>query len=320
MDVAKNIFMKKVSFWFWVILLTLYTGIFQSCVSTHKAYQSSPVIARNVELDPIKADIVVDESKKLIGSSSSFYFLFFRIGGDKVYADGIAYSTDTKFTLGGLLRGSALNKVRSSAAYKALQTGDYDVLVHPTYEMKTLNFLWIFRKYSAKASGYGAKYNNFRTERQMVVITNSGKEYVFPAEERFSVKQEASTELQRRYGEMPKSEYKTETAEEFHSKPIEKSSFFVIYSDDQNASKPIDGEEAYSDYLKRNTRLSAVGKCINSSTNVVLRFYVGRDGKPFDIQVVGSSCADIEKEAVRLVKEGPAWTRGGWRTKLDITF
>ena len=34
-----------------------------SCVSTNKGFQSSPVISRNVELDPIKADIKVDEKK-----------------------------------------------------------------------------------------------------------------------------------------------------------------------------------------------------------------------------------------------------------------
>ena len=39
-----------------------------SCKSTSKGYHSSPVMSKNVELDPIKADINVDESKKLKGT------------------------------------------------------------------------------------------------------------------------------------------------------------------------------------------------------------------------------------------------------------
>jgi hypothetical protein len=38
---------------------------FTACVSTNKGFQSSPVISRNVNLDPIKADIKVDEERRL---------------------------------------------------------------------------------------------------------------------------------------------------------------------------------------------------------------------------------------------------------------
>jgi hypothetical protein len=150
---------------------------FNSCVTTNKGYQSSPVIARNVELDPIKADIKVNETTKLKGESTSTYFLFFRIGGDNTFADGINYSTDIVIPFKPL-KSARLNRVKSAAAYNALSSGDYDFLVHPNYTITTTNFLGLVRVYDCYVSGYGAKYENFRTEKQKIVIVEEGKEMI----------------------------------------------------------------------------------------------------------------------------------------------
>lgn len=150
---------------------------FNSCVSTNKGYQSSPVISRNVELDPIKADIKVNETAKLKGESTSIYFLCFRIGGDNTFADGINYSTDAVSPIKSL-KTARLNKVRSAAAYKALSNGDYDFLVHPNYTITSMNFLGLVKVYECYVSGYGAKYEKFRTEKQKIVIIEEGKELI----------------------------------------------------------------------------------------------------------------------------------------------
>jgi hypothetical protein len=167
--------MKKLLF-FGVIAVLL-----SSCMSTNRGFQSSPVLARNVELDPIKADIKVDETKKLKGESTTAYFLFFKVSGDDQFADGVNYSTDVSesFNPFKLLQKGRLQKVRGAAAYKALSSGDYDVLVHPTYVTTVKNYL-IYKEYVVTVEGYGAKYSNFRTEKQKVVITGNAKEYVFP--------------------------------------------------------------------------------------------------------------------------------------------
>jgi hypothetical protein len=68
-----------------LIMICSIAIFFNSCVSTNKGYQSSPVISRNVQLDPIKADIKVNEITKLKGESRSIYFLCFKIGGDKYF-------------------------------------------------------------------------------------------------------------------------------------------------------------------------------------------------------------------------------------------
>ncbi|OIQ36598.1 MAG: hypothetical protein BM555_02470 [Crocinitomix sp. MedPE-SWsnd] len=138
-----------------VALLAVAFG-FQSCKSTSKSYHSSTVRSRDVQLDPIKADIKVDETKKLEGKSSATYIFGIRVKGDDKYADGINYSTNS-------IRGFREGGIKAAAAYKALEGGDWDVLVHPTY---TVSRQWFFfgTKYEIEVKGYGAKYENFRSE------------------------------------------------------------------------------------------------------------------------------------------------------------
>ena len=44
------------------------------------------------------------------------------------------------------------------------------------------------------------------------------------------------------------------------------------------------------------------------------------EGRPIDIKVQGSLCASVDKEAIRLVQEGPQWTVGGGEVTLEIQF
>lgn len=170
----KNFILKTAFFIFAILSLT-------SCVSTNRGFQSSPVISRNINLDPIKADINVDASKKLKGESTSSYFLIFRTSGDNTFADGITYSTDASsspLSKLNVLKSARLNKVRGAAAAKALQNSNADVLVHPTYKTKVTNFLYLFKTYEVTVEGYGATYSNFRTEKQKIVILQDGKEVI----------------------------------------------------------------------------------------------------------------------------------------------
>jgi hypothetical protein len=145
-----------------------------SCVSTNKGFQSSPVVSREVQLDPIKADIKVNEATKLKGESFSTYVLSFKVNGDKTFAEGIAYSAEGKEKR----RMSRADEVRAAAAYKALSQGDYDFLVHPNYVMTKKNYLGIVKVFECSVTGYGANYTNFRTEKRKVVIID-GKEFEF---------------------------------------------------------------------------------------------------------------------------------------------
>ena len=63
----------------YLLMAAIATMAFSSCSVSTKMVQSSPVVARNVELDPIKADIEVYQDKKLNGEGTVKYFLFFRV-------------------------------------------------------------------------------------------------------------------------------------------------------------------------------------------------------------------------------------------------
>lgn len=155
------------------------TSAFCSCTTYTRMVQSSPVIARNVELDPIKADIEVHQDQKLTGEGVVKYFLCFQINGfkEQKMVEGITYSQSEP----GLLTNRGKDKARSIAAYQALEScPDCDVLVHPKYEV-TINkspLGILYRKYTVRVSGYGATYKNFRTEKEIKIIGNDNKEYI----------------------------------------------------------------------------------------------------------------------------------------------
>ena len=170
-----------------LLVAALATMVFSSCSVTTRVMQSSPVMARNVELDPIKADIEVNEDTKLSGTGIVKYVFGIRVGNShQKTVEGITYSEGRGFSLGNLLdRGKSF--ARSVAAYDALKAcPDCDVLVHPKYEITVrkspLGFL--FKTYTVRVTGYGAKYKNFRTEKELKLIGSDSKEYIIYEEGR----------------------------------------------------------------------------------------------------------------------------------------
>ena len=181
--------MKKSYYLFLCLLIGLSMA---SCSSTQKAFQSAPVLSRSVTLDPIKADIAVDQSKKLKGTSKASYLTIFRISGDNKYADNIQFSAEAGnsgvatriislfnpfYLLKKIATGDATGKVKAAAAYKALDGSGADVLVHPMFSITEKNFL-IFYQFEAEVTGYGGTYKNFRTERQKIIMMQDGKEII----------------------------------------------------------------------------------------------------------------------------------------------
>jgi hypothetical protein len=158
--------MKKL-FFFGVIAMSM---IMTSCVSLNKSYDSSAVKLTNVKLDPIKADLTVDQTEKLVGTSSSSFFWIFKVSGDNSFADGVKFP--------GMSFG-AVNKVKSSAAYNALNNAEkeYDIIVDPQYTVKVTKTIFT-TNIKVTVEGYGGTYSNFRTEREKIVILDGGKEII----------------------------------------------------------------------------------------------------------------------------------------------
>ena len=164
------------------LVILVFLATLCSCTSTQTAFDSSPVNSKSVDLDPIKADINIDESSKIKGSSKSTYLLFFRLSGDKVYADvDLGEQKDLTASVMSLLNpfnwiyNGGEYKTKSAAAYKALSKNNSDVIVDANYTTTIKDYL-IFKTFKVDVEGYGAKYSNFRTEKQKLMLLQGGQE------------------------------------------------------------------------------------------------------------------------------------------------
>ena len=74
-----------------------------------------------------------------------------------------------------------------------------------------------------------------------------------------------------------------------------------------NLPYPKDGNEKFNQYVKDNAIpvLDSIGERIPA--NILLSFTLNKRGKPVHIKVIESSCKSCEKEAIRLLKNGPDW-------------
>lgn len=176
----------------YLLLAMIATMAFASCASVQRGAQSATVILKDVELDPIKADIEVNQEQKLHGEGVVRYILGIRIDGlkEQKMLDGINYAQD--FSSTGKSRWAAKiferrkNTARAVAAYKAMEScPDCDVLLHPKYELtvKKSPLGILYKKYEAHVSGYGATYKNFRTEKEIKIIGSDNKEYIVVEDE-----------------------------------------------------------------------------------------------------------------------------------------
>lgn len=88
--------------------------------------------------------------------------------------------------------------------------------------------------------------------------------------------------------------------------------------------EPADGWTKYDAYLANNLKLpDAYRTKPQESGEVELSFEVNSIGEPINIKVEKSLCEVCDKEAIRLLKEGPKWKRKakkGKRTTITIPF
>ncbi len=87
--------------------------------------------------------------------------------------------------------------------------------------------------------------------------------------------------------------------------------------------EPADGWSNYDTYLVNNLNIPENFKSRQTGGGEVeLSFEVNRLGEPINIRVEKSLCETCDKEAIRLVKEGPKWKRASRknRTKVTVSF
>ncbi len=71
--------------------------------------------------------------------------------------------------------------------------------------------------------------------------------------------------------------------------------------------EPVIGMQAYKSYLKKSVIRPMTGKCAKKKGKVLVSFKISADGRPVNMKVVKSLCFDQDREALRLVQDGPKW-------------
>lgn len=84
--------------------------------------------------------------------------------------------------------------------------------------------------------------------------------------------------------------------------------------------EPVVGMKKYKKYLKEKLIQPKDEACAAEKGKVVLTFLVDRKGRPFNIRVKQSLCESSDKEAIRLVQEGPDWTYGNQVVEITVKF
>jgi hypothetical protein len=88
-------------------------------------------------------------------------------------------------------------------------------------------------------------------------------------------------------------------------------------------SVPYAGWDNYDTYLANNLHVPEDFKGKQTANSFVeLSFEINRNGVPVKIRIEKSLCSSCDKEAIRLVKEGPKWKRNSpnSRTKITVKF
>lgn len=88
--------------------------------------------------------------------------------------------------------------------------------------------------------------------------------------------------------------------------------------------EPADGWDNYDTYIANNLDIPEEIKIKpNTSGQVLVSFEVNKDGEPIKIKIEKSLCGKCDKEAIRLIKQGPKWKRSAnknGRTTVTINF
>lgn len=129
-----------------------------ACASTHQGVASAPlhVKLKNYQVANIKA------GEKVTAESNAKVILgFITLSDDNKYADGVNYAGENGIP--GMSMFDSTSKVKSAAAYKAVQQSNADVLLAPVYETEVNDyFLWKDVKATVKA--YSGKIVGFKNK------------------------------------------------------------------------------------------------------------------------------------------------------------
>ena len=83
-----------------------------------------------------------------------------------------------------------------------------------------------------------------------------------------------------------------------------------------SAASPVGGLERYEVYLKENLRYPLTAGKRNVAGTVLVQFLVNPDSSLSDFRILQSISSEYDEEAIRLVRDGPAWVPGSVNGEL----
>lgn len=98
------------------------------------------------------------------------------------------------------------------------------------------------------------------------------------------------------------------------------SEYYADYTKNDRTPKPTIGDKAYHDYIKKNKNSSVNLASEKQHGKVILLFNVDEKGRPIDISILRSLNQSADREAIRLLQNGPNWTVGDKRVHFEIEF
>ena len=119
----------------------------------------------------------------------------------------------------------------------------------------------------------------------------------------------------------------TEIAEIVFEEPVEEEDIDKIFQIVENPATFRGGIGAFYKYVQKNMRYPSQAQRMGLEGKVFVEFVVGRDGRITDVKVLRGIGAGCDEEAIKVIKNSPAWTAGKQRGRpvrqrmvLPITF
>lgn len=88
---------------------------------------------------------------------------------------------------------------------------------------------------------------------------------------------------------------------------------------EEEEPEPEDGWDNYDVYVANNLKEPDLPAAQKPGAGVEVSFDVNRNGKPVNLKIEKSLCAECDKEALRLIKEGPKWKRKNKNNRAKVT-
>lgn len=119
----------------------------------------------------------------------------------------------------------------------------------------------------------------------------------------------------------------TEIEEIVFEEPVEEEETDEIFQIVENPASFKGGIGAFYTYVQKNMKYPSQAQRMGLEGKVFVEFVVGKDGKITDVKVLRGIGAGCDEEAIRVLKNSPAWTPGKQRGRpvrqrmvLPITF